>query len=128
MELLSNKIRELRFKNSEMTQKALAERVGISRQTINAVENCHHAPTVSVAIRIADVFSITIDELFSLDYDGKPARIEQPARPAVDQSRAPIKEPIRAADDLSQAPIKEPVEVEAEHDFGLADLRNIIGS
>ena len=128
MTRLSNKIREYRFRNGEMTQKVLAGRVGVSRQTMNAIENCHHAPTISVAIRIADVFCITIDELFSLDYDGKPARIEQPARPAVDQSREPIKEPVRADDDLSQAPIKEPVEVEAEHDFGLADLRNIIGS
>jgi DNA-binding XRE family transcriptional regulator len=48
---LSNKIRELRFKNGEMTQKHLAERVGVSRQTMNAIENGRHAPTVDVAIR-----------------------------------------------------------------------------
>jgi putative transcriptional regulator len=71
---LSNKIRKLRFKNGEMTQKHLAERVGVSRQTMNAIENGRHAPTVELAIRIADVFGITVDQLFDLDYDGRPVR------------------------------------------------------
>ena len=69
---LTNKIRKYRFDNGEMTQKALAERIGISRQTMNAIENCRHAPTVTVAIRIADVFHVSVDQLFDLDYDGKP--------------------------------------------------------
>ena len=71
---LTNRIRELRFKNDEMTQKHLAERVGVSRQSMNAIENGRHAPTVEVAMRIADVFGITVDELFELEYPGWPAR------------------------------------------------------
>ena len=61
---LSNNIRELRFNNGEMTQKALADQVGVSRQTINAIENNKHAPPIDVAIRTADVFVY--------EYEGKP--------------------------------------------------------
>ena len=130
MELLSNKIRKLRFENDEMTQKALAEHVGISRQTMNAIENCRHAPTVSVAIRIADVFHVSVDQLFHLDYEGKPAgatadpssgRIREPARAAPDRSPAPVKEPI----DIE--PRHEPSEQEAERQVTLADLRSLVG-
>ena len=53
---MSNKIRKLRFDNGEITQKELADLVGVSRQTMNAIENNKHAPTIDVAIRIADVF------------------------------------------------------------------------
>lgn len=84
MERLSNKIRRFRFKNDEMTQKALAGQVGVSRQTMNAIENGRHAPTVAVAIRIADVFGVTVDQLFKLDYDGKPANRVSAPRFAVD--------------------------------------------
>lgn len=72
MDLISNKIRELRFKNGEMTQKALADQVGVSRQTMNAIENCRHAPTIDVAMRIADVFRESVDDVFALDYKDKP--------------------------------------------------------
>ena len=87
---LSNRIRELRFKNGEMTQKDLAERVGVSRQTMNAIENCRHAPTVDVAIRIADVFGTTVDQLFDLDYDGRPARRERATTNAVEQTAVAV--------------------------------------
>jgi len=136
MELLSNKIREHRFRNDEMTQKVLAERVSISRQTMNAIENCRHAPTVSVAIRIADVFSVTVDQLFSLDYEGKPAYPEQPARANVSPSRVLVEEPLTAAVGLSRVPIDEPVDTksrpepvkeEAVRQVTLADLRGVIG-
>jgi len=122
MDLLSNKIREHRFKNGEMTQKVLAGRVGISRQSMNAIENCHHAPTISVAIRIADVFQVSVDQMFQLEYAGKPASIEQPARAAVDRSRAPIKEPV------STECRPTPVEEKAQHQLSLADLRGIVDS
>lgn len=69
---LSNYIRELRFKDGEMTQKALADWVGIGRQTINAIENNKQAPPIDVAIRIADVFRQAVDDVFVYDYDGKP--------------------------------------------------------
>jgi len=69
---LSNSIREHRFKYGEMTQKELAEQVGVSRQTINAIENNKHAPTIDVAVRIADVFREAVDTVFEYEYDGRP--------------------------------------------------------
>jgi putative transcriptional regulator len=69
---MSNKIRKLRFDNGEITQKELADLVGVSRQTMNAIENNKHAPTIDVAIRIADVFREAVDTLFEYAYDGKP--------------------------------------------------------
>ena len=121
MTLLSNKIREYRFRNGEMTQKALAERVGVSRQTMNAIENCRHAPTVTAAIRMADVFHVSVDQLFDLEYDGKPARREQAARVAIDRPQATSEESIKFEDK------HEPLEKKAEHQSSLADLRNVIG-
>jgi len=55
-----------------MTQKELAAQVGVSRQTMNAIENSKHAPTIDVAIRIADVFQEAVDTVFGYEYDGKP--------------------------------------------------------
>jgi len=68
---LSNNIREHRFKYGEMTQMELAEQVGVSRQTMNSIENSKHAPTIDVAIRIADVFREAVDTVFGYEYDGK---------------------------------------------------------
>ena len=68
----SNKIRDLRFEMGKMTQRELAERVGVSRQSINAIETNKHAPSLEVAFRIADVFETPVDDVFSFDYDGKP--------------------------------------------------------
>lgn len=81
---LSNKIREIRFNKGEMTQKQLAERVGVNRQTLNAIENGRHAPTIDVAIQIADMFGTLVDELFNLDYEGRPARRAKSTPTAVD--------------------------------------------
>ena len=105
-----------------MTLKALAKRVGVSRQTMNAIENCRHAPTVAVAIRMADVFHVSVDQLFDLDYDGKPARRQQAARVAIDRPQATIEESINLDGK------HEPLEKEAGRQTSLADLRNIIGS
>jgi putative transcriptional regulator len=55
-----------------MTQKELAEQVGVSRQTMNGIENNKHAPTIDVAVRIADVFREAVDTVFQYDYDGRP--------------------------------------------------------
>ena len=137
MEQLSNKIRKYRFENDEMTQKVLAERVGVSRQTMNAIENCHHAPTVSVAIRIADVFQVPVDYLFTLVYEGKPTAVEQPSKATVDRLPEPIREPARAAPDRLPAPMKEsvredrgkkPVEGKEQRQTTLADLQGVMGS
>jgi putative transcriptional regulator len=105
-----------------MTQKALAEQVGISRQTMNAIENCRHAPTVSVAIRIADVFQVSVDYLFALDYEGKPTRPKQPAKGAIDQPQATTEKPV----ELEAR--RGPPERAGEAEFSPVDLRGVIGS
>ena len=68
----SNKLRELRFEMDEITQRELAERVGVSRQTINAIETNKHAPSLELAFRIADVFETSVEDVFVFDYEGKP--------------------------------------------------------
>ena len=62
--VLHNNIRELRFRDGEMTRKELSDQVGVSRQTINAIENNRYAPTIDVAMRIADVFSVFVEGVF----------------------------------------------------------------
>jgi len=61
---ITNNIRKLRFEHDEMTQKALAGKVGVTRQTIVAIENAKYSPTLELAFKIADVFSVKIDAVF----------------------------------------------------------------
>jgi putative transcriptional regulator len=61
---LSNRIRRLRFDNGEMTQAELARRVGCTRQTINAIEAAKYGPSLELAFKIADEFSVGIEEVF----------------------------------------------------------------
>lgn len=65
MSVISNNIRTLRFHHGEMTQKELADRVGVTRQTIMAIENAKYAPSLEVAFRIARVFNSPLEEVFS---------------------------------------------------------------
>ena len=67
---ISNNIRKLRFFADEMTQQDLAEKVGVSRQTINAIEAGKYSPTLELAFRIADVFGVGIGEVFQCDLKG----------------------------------------------------------
>ena len=62
--LVTNSIRSLRFANGEMTQAELAERVGVTRQTIIAIEQGKYSPTLEMAFRIARVFRVPLDEAF----------------------------------------------------------------
>ena len=62
--LITNKIRTLRFFANEMTQLELAEKAGASRQTIMALEAGKYTPSLELAFRIADVFSVPIGEVF----------------------------------------------------------------
>ena len=62
---LSNTIRELRFHHNEMTQQALAEAVGVSRQTIVAIEKGKSSPSLEVAFKIAQLFDKKLDDVFS---------------------------------------------------------------
>ena len=64
MSELRNRIRRLRFDHNEMTQQELAERAGVTRQTIIALEANRYVPSLLLAYRIARVFGITIEEVF----------------------------------------------------------------
>lgn len=59
-----NHIRRLRFEHDEMTQKDLAERVGVTRQTILAVEAGKYSPSLELAFQIAAVFEVGIEQVF----------------------------------------------------------------
>lgn len=61
---IHNQIRTLRFNAGEMTQQQLADQVGVSRQTINAIEAAKYSPSLEVAFRIARAFGKTLDEVF----------------------------------------------------------------
>ncbi len=61
---VTNSIRALRFANGEMTQADLADRVGVTRQTIIAIEQGKYSPSLEVAFQIARVFRVRLDEVF----------------------------------------------------------------
>jgi putative transcriptional regulator len=63
-ESVQSQTRKLRFLAGEMTQEALARRVGVSRQTIIAIEKGHYDPSVGLALRIARVFRVPVEEVF----------------------------------------------------------------
>ncbi len=66
---ITNRIRRLRFEHGEMTQQQLAERIGVTRQTVNAIELAKYSPSLEVAFRIAEVFGVPLDEAFQ--YEGR---------------------------------------------------------
>ena len=61
---IHNHIRKFRFAHQEMTQEELAEKVGVTRQTIVAIEKAKYAPSLELAFRIAYIFDSTIEDLF----------------------------------------------------------------
>ena len=61
---VSNRIRELRFHANEMTQAELAAQIGMTRQTINAIEQGKYSPTLEVAFQIARIFRVPLEEAF----------------------------------------------------------------
>jgi putative transcriptional regulator len=75
-ERVSNRVRTLRFLRGEMTQEELANTVGVARQTIIAIEKGKYNPSVALAIKIARVFGVAVEEVFSLDGDEREARSE----------------------------------------------------
>ena len=64
---LSNHIRRLRFDHGEMTQQELASRVGVTRQTIIAIEAGKYGPSLGLACRIARAFDKRVEEVFFLE-------------------------------------------------------------
>jgi putative transcriptional regulator len=61
---ISNDIRKLRFLHDEMTQQELANKVGVTRQTIVAIEKGKYPPTLEISFRIATVFNKGLEEVF----------------------------------------------------------------
>ena len=61
---ITNSIRALRFSYGEMTQADLAERVGVTRQTIIAIEQGRYSPSLEMAFQIAQVFGVPLDDVF----------------------------------------------------------------
>jgi putative transcriptional regulator len=61
---VTNNIRALRFAHNEMTQAELAERIGVTRQTLIAIEQGRYSPTLEMAFKIARVFKTPLDDVF----------------------------------------------------------------
>lgn len=68
---ISNNIRKLRFLADEMTQQELADKTGVTRQTMVAIENGKYSPTLELAFRIAVVFNVSLEEVFSYNPEQK---------------------------------------------------------
>jgi len=64
---IRNQIRRLRFEHREMTQQDLAERVGCTRQTIVVLEQGRYVPSLLLALRIARVFRVKVEDVFQLE-------------------------------------------------------------
>ena len=64
---IQNNIRRLRFNADEMTQQELADRVGVSRQTIVAIEKGNYSPSLELAFKIALTFNIPLEDAFSYE-------------------------------------------------------------
>lgn len=62
--VIQNQIRALRFAHAEMTQQDLADRIGVSRQTLNAIEGGKYFPSLEAAFQIARVFNKPLEEVF----------------------------------------------------------------
>ena len=61
---LQNNIRRLRFDHKEMTQQDLADKIGVTRQTVNAIELGKYSPSLEIAFKIAEVFGVPLDQVF----------------------------------------------------------------
>ena len=69
--LINNNVRKLRFLNDEMTQKDLSVKVGVSRQTIVAIEKGQYSPSLELCFKLALAFNKSIDEIFYIDPNEK---------------------------------------------------------
>ena len=64
---LTNQVRKLRFENGQMTQQQLADKVGVTRQTIIAIESGKYAPSLPLAFKLARTFDVPIEQVFQYD-------------------------------------------------------------
>lgn len=69
---INNNIRKMRFFHDEMTQQQLAEKVGVTRQTIIAMEQGKYSPSLELAFRVALAFGVPLEEVFSYDPETEP--------------------------------------------------------
>jgi putative transcriptional regulator len=69
---VTNNIRALRFAHDEMTQAELAERIGVTRQTVIAIEQGRYSPSLEMAFRIARVFGARLDDVFQYPEEAAP--------------------------------------------------------
>ena len=67
---VTNRIRALRFAAGEMTQADLADRLGVTRQTVIAVEQGRYSPSLEMAFRIAQVFGVALEDVFDYPKEG----------------------------------------------------------
>lgn len=74
--LVTNQIRTLRFHANEMTQEDLAKRIGVSRQTVVAIEKAKYSPSLELAFKIAQVFEVALEEVFS--YNDHSTELSEP--------------------------------------------------
>jgi len=75
--VINNNIRTLRFMANEMTQQELADKTGVSRQTIVAIENGKYFPTLELAFRIARVFNTPLEDVFTIEFMPDPKRTKK---------------------------------------------------
>jgi putative transcriptional regulator len=69
---VTNSIRSLRFAHGEMTQADLADRIGVTRQTIIAIEQGRYSPSLEMAFQITQVFHVTLGDVFQYrDHEGE---------------------------------------------------------
>ena len=66
---IQNSIRKLRFNAGEMTQQELADKVGVSRQTIVAIEKGNYSPSLELAFRISHIFKKPLEEVFTYNFE-----------------------------------------------------------
>ena len=67
---VTNDIRRLRFDRDEMTQAELADRIGVTRQTVIAIEQGRYSPTLEMAFRIARTFDVPLEDVFQYPHEG----------------------------------------------------------
>lgn len=69
---VTNSIRRLRFENGELTQAELADRIGVTRQTVIAIEQGRYSPSLELAFHIAHVLKVPLDDVFQYpDFEGE---------------------------------------------------------
>jgi putative transcriptional regulator len=73
---VTNRIRALRFEHGELTQAELAERIGVTRQTVIAIEQARYSPSLELAFQIAQALGVRLDEVFQYpgETDAGPSR------------------------------------------------------